>query len=448
MYPKRKIPWYFYPPVKILELNKEEIDLRKKSDLKEQSAIYVHVPFCSSICTYCRFYRIKSPEKKELVEGYIEALEKEAVMYAKTPYVRSLKFGVVYVGGGTPSILSSNQLERIIGMCRREFNLSADPQITIEGNSSSFDEDKLGKILSAGANRISLGVQTFNDSLAKSLNLPHTRSQVVEIIRRARDVGHKNISIDLMYNLPGETLGMWEDDLKTAVSLGVDHITAFFLWVLSKTTLEEQLKSNVVSIGSLDQETRMFEAAMKTLSSAGYTQEGLTDFVKPGIQGWKYGHLRAAYTDVLGLGAGSVGYLNHYLYRNLGLEDGYVDMVKKTGFPVNFAKNNTTEEEMHGFMAVGMRALRVRKQEFKNRFGLEIQDVFRETLGRLEAKGLIESTDKEVRLSYLGKLWGGNVCREFYSPEVKRLLGGIVPGKMGHSWKSGAGNLIKRILFH
>ncbi|MBU3912048.1 MAG: radical SAM family heme chaperone HemW [Candidatus Omnitrophica bacterium] len=445
-YRKRITPWYFYPPIGVLGSNREEINLRERSELQDSSSLYVHIPFCASICTYCGFYRTISLKKEKLLEAYLIALEKEIVMYAKTPYVKSLKFGAVYFGGGTPSVLSSTQLERLLEICKREFNLSDNAQITIEGNSSSLDETKLSKILLKGFNRLSLGVQTFNDAIGKSLNLPHSWHQAIKIIEQARNIGYRNISIDLMYNLPGETLEIWEDDLKKAIALGVDHVTVFFLSVLPNTLLEQQLKDNrILPIGSRDKEIKMYELAIKTLTGAGYLQERLTDFVKSEVEGWVYGRLRAACTDVVGLGAGAFGYLNHYLYHNLRSIDGYINAVKDRQFPINISKKISVVEEMHGFMAVGLRDLKVNKQKFKKRFGLEAQDVFYDTLNRLESKGWIELTDEEIRLSYLGMLWAVEVCREFYSPEVRTLLGKIGCNKTKDFWKDKLSRLIKRI---
>lgn len=417
---------FVYPPFEIWDLleNTSEMNLEETTNLRKQSALYIHIPFCDSFCTFCSFYRSRTLKNdEETVERYISILLKELSMYAETDYVKSLEFGAVYLGGGTPSCLSSSQLSRILKYCSENFNFGKDIQVTVEGNASNLDKDKLKIMLENGCNRISLGVQTFDENTGKILNLPHSNSQVFQTIKSARELGHKNISIDLIYNLPGQTLKIWKNDLETSISSGIEHMSIFCLQIYPKTMLVKQLDNNEVpQIGSQDEAIEKYEMAIKMLISAGYIQESLTDFVKPGIEGYKYGRLRAESSEVLAIGVGSNGYLNRCVYRNHKSIKDYIEMVESNKYLVATVRRIPATEEMHGFIAKGLRHLTVRKQEFRKRFDKEIEDVFEFILSELKQRGLLKIDDNKIELTDSGKVWGGNVCREFYSQQVKSLL--------------------------
>ncbi|MFH1415713.1 MAG: radical SAM family heme chaperone HemW [Elusimicrobiota bacterium] len=425
---RRSRGFWFYPPQVLLEPDWNGIDLNDRSDHREQSIIYVQIPFCSSFCTYCLFSDVVRLNQKDLVEDYLAALEKEILSYAKTEYVRSLEFGTIYFGGGTPSCLLSTQLQRLLNIFSNEFNLSEDVQITVEGNSSSFNEEKLSSILANGVNRISLGVQTFNDEIGKILNLPHNHLEVSKIIEKARKIGHELISIDLMYNLPGQTMEVWESDLDTAVSLGLDHITVYCLIIPPakklKTTISRQLENRKIPpVGTQEKTNRMYEAALRKLEKAGFRQDSLTDFTRHGIrEGFKYARLISESRNTLGLGPRAFGYLNHCMYINCKSLDDYMNLIAAGRISIEMGRRNSKKEEMHGFMVVGLRALSVKKKEFFKRFGIELEEVFSQTLESLKKKGMIISDDEEVRLSQKGIIWGGNVCSEFMSDNTKKML--------------------------
>lgn len=253
--------------------------IREKAN-KTPLGIYIHVPFCRSKCQYCDFYSLGSAREPRLMEEYLNAVcahMKEAASLAPGYRVDS-----VYFGGGTPSYLGWEGLTRMLNAVRRRFDLSPDAEITFEANPDSISEKLLKRLKSEGFNRISLGVQTDDDLLLKKLGRPHNYRQVVQAYELARATGFSNISLDLIYGLPGQSLSDWERTLEHVLELNPDHVSCYGLKVEPGTPLWDY--RDAANLPDDDNQADMYLSAIRILKEKGYAQYEISNFARRGLR--------------------------------------------------------------------------------------------------------------------------------------------------------------------
>jgi len=418
IYPKRRVgrPGSFLSNEK--KLNKE-IDFKRNLSFKNdhqdkrKKLLYIHIPFCRSICTFCSFRSVL--ESQVDVSAYIEALKSEMYLYADLEHISNSTFGCIYFGGGTPSLLGAEQLVDILSACRDKFDLSDDIQITIEGSPSSFDMDKLTAVYKAGVNRVSFGVQTFSDRLGKILNLPQNSLRSRDAIKEAHKAGFKKIDIDLLYPLPGQTMEEWEESLSCAIQLGIEHLSLYPLHMSPHIIMSKQIeRDEIPPIPGLDEEIDMYLKALEMLEKAGYTRYSIDNFALGGEENFNGEiHLRHSEAGLMALGAAAFGRLNGIAYRNIRSPERYTETVKNGALPVGFWKGVSREETMSRFMAEKLRLLKVKGEDFYSSFGCWPEETFSSIITHLKKKELIELNGHDIKLTGLGALWGKNVCREF-----------------------------------
>lgn len=242
--------------------------------------IYIHVPFCRSKCQYCDFYSLGGSREKGLTEDYLEAVclhMKEAGALAP-----GYRVDTVYFGGGTPSFLGPEGLVQILSALRRRFDLSPDAEITFEANPDSVNEKLLKRLKAEGFNRISLGVQTDDDQLLRKLGRPHNYRQAVQAVELARRVGFHNISLDLMYGLPGQSRSDWERTLTHVLELQPEHMSCYGLKVEEGTPLWEY--KDAMNLPSDDMQADMYLSAVRILKEKGYAQYEISNFARRGLR--------------------------------------------------------------------------------------------------------------------------------------------------------------------
>jgi putative oxygen-independent coproporphyrinogen III oxidase len=390
------------------------IGLKSSPQNNNSAAIYVHVPFCAQICVFCPFNKVLYEPKD--VEKYVDLLKKEIDIYSSTPYMQDSQFRSIYFGGGTPSVLKAEHIAEILEKITKKYKIMPDAQISFEGSPSTLTYEKLQALRENRVNRISIGVQTFNTEKANHLRLYHTPEKAVEVIRNAFKVGFDNVGIDLMYNLPGQSLVEWLDDVQKAVELKIRHITLFSLCVVPGTLLEQMLKSGQIPpIGDEDNEIDYYIAATKLLKEAGYVQYSVWDFALPG---YIDEHVVMYYTkqrDLVAHGPAAFGNINRYMYINCGQLERYFERVENGLLPIAIGQKADEKEAINGMMAKGLRMISVKRADFRELFHSEPEEYFADKINELQARGLLEVTEDEIRLSELGIIWGNNVCKEFFS---------------------------------
>ena len=242
------------------------------------AGIYIHIPFCKTRCIYCDFY---STTRSELKQPYIRALCAE--LKARKDYLKEEPIETIYFGGGTPSQLAHEDFEQIFRTIKEVYGTEHAEEITLEANPDDLTEEYVAMLRTLPFNRISMGIQTFDDPTLKLLNRRHDAAQAIAAVHRLRQAGFRNISIDLIYGLPGETDRRWERDLQQAVSLDVEHISAYHLTYEEGTRIYEMLQSHRISEVDEESSVRFFSVLMDTLEAAGYEHYEISNFCKPGM---------------------------------------------------------------------------------------------------------------------------------------------------------------------
>ena len=242
------------------------------------AGIYIHIPFCKTRCIYCDFY---STTRNELKQPYIRAVCTE--LKTRREYLEGEPVETIYFGGGTPSQLAHDDFERIFRTIREEYGTAQAEEITLEANPDDLTEEYVAMLRTLPFNRVSMGIQTFDDPTLKLLNRRHNAAQAIEAVERLRRAGFRNISIDLIYGLPGETDKRWKHDLQQAVGLGVEHISAYHLTYEEGTRIYRMLHEHRISEVDEESSVRFFSTLMETLGAAGYEHYEISNFCKPGM---------------------------------------------------------------------------------------------------------------------------------------------------------------------
>lgn len=369
------------------------------------------ISVCDSRCAFCYFPTTAS--SKVQLPPYLELLKKELDMYAKTKYVQTSVFDEIVLGGGTPSVLSAEQMIDLIDFCKERFATSKEYFIKVTGSSKTLALSKIDKLAAYGVYQMDMGAQTFDDKLRKMLCLPDSAEEVEKAIRHARKLD-LCVCVDLMYNLPGQTMESWINTLKKAIELDVE-IDAYSLHVDPGTPLETMIKKGISPPqGDAEYEKEMYLAAYKLLTEAGYKAVGHDRFSRVEwhmrencLNGWPWG-------GILTTGAGCfMGYLQRFSYSNLEDINEYMAAVSAGKLPIHRLSESTDEDMMSREMSRLYLRLPVSKQEFMEKFGKLPEDVFPQQLKNLKEKGLIEIDDKEIRITKQGEVWKGNIAWEF-----------------------------------
>jgi oxygen-independent coproporphyrinogen-3 oxidase len=373
------------------------------------SALYVHIPFCKHKCHYCDFntYAVHG----QPVETYLAALEREMRLAAEScppPVIET-----IFVGGGTPTILEPEQMRRLLEALPRYFpEWSPEVEFTMEANPGTVDARKLAAMREGGVNRISFGAQSFDNGLLKRIGRIHEADEIVDSVRKAREAGFSNLSIDLMFGLPGQTLRHVRESVERALELELPHYSLYSLKVEENTLFHTLYQRGELPLPEEDEEAEMYETIIAMLTAAGYEHYEISNFARPGYasrHNMKYWLNHSYY----GLGAGAHGYVNGVRYENVrGVKD-YIAAVER-GLPVRESAEVDDDEAMEDFMMVGLRLLRgVRDDDFRAQFGRRLDDVFGREIDRLVAEGLLERTAHGCRLTRRGLMYGNDVFARF-----------------------------------
>ena len=275
------------------------------------AGLYIHIPFCASRCIYCGFY---STTSLKLRQQYVDAVCREMILRSERSEVRGERVDTVYLGGGTPSQLTTDQLRQLFLYINKVYQLPSSlgevaggSEITIEMNPDDVTAEYAALLSQLGINRVSMGAQTFDDERLRFLHRRHTANQVPQAVKILRDAGIQNISVDLMYGFPGETLDDWQRDIDAALALGVEHISAYCLMIEENTPLWKWINENGEWRMDEELERQMYEMLIDKLTEAGYEHYEISNFAKPG---YRSRHNSSYWQDIpyIGLGAAAHSY--------------------------------------------------------------------------------------------------------------------------------------------
>lgn len=380
------------------------------------AAVYIHIPFCTHICPYCDFNTYA--QQQSLIPRYLAAVEREIVGTA--PLLDKRKVATVFVGGGTPSLLSPKQVAQLIDVCRSSLDLAANAEITLEANPNNVDEPYFVGILAAGVNRLSIGAQTLSPRGLRTLGRLHEAVDVGNALAASRRAGFANVSVDLIFGWPGQTLESWRADL--AAILGAthggivpDHLSLYSLIVEPGTAMADAVARGILTPVDDDASADFYELAIDRLDAAGWLHYEIANWASAPAFVSRHNRVYWRNGDYLGIGAGAHGHVAGTRWMNHPLPISYCAAVESG----RGARSNTerigTATAMGETMMLGLRLLAdgVVESDFLNRHGRSIQEAFGSTIHELAEIGLLHVGDGRVRLTRRGLMLANDVCARF-----------------------------------
>lgn len=367
--------------------------------------LYIHIPFCEQKCFYCDFASYQG--KSHLIQDYLDALELEILN--KT---NGLLFDTIFIGGGTPSFLSEEELEKL-GKTLNNVQKTDDVEFTMECNPGNITREKAEVVKKMGVNRLSIGLQSSNDSILLDIGRIHTFKEFEENYKMLRDLGFMNINIDLIYGLPHENLRILQKTLSDVAELSPEHISCYSLIIEEFTPFYYRAKRNELFLPDEETERKMNEMILRTLSENGYERYEISNYAKDGkccrhnIRYWSG-------EDYIGAGTSSHEYFNGERQENIKTVEGYIRLLRNTGSASVRRHENTNEEEVEEYVFMGMRMMRgLDKKKFEERFHRTIESYYEKSIQKHVKSGLLIDTPEVLRFSEKGIEFSNHVLSDF-----------------------------------
>lgn len=387
---------------------------------QKEIGLYIHIPFCKHKCNYCDFCSYEN--KEQLIPDYIECLQTEIQEVGKAN-VQDAKEGkdnpflvtTIYIGGGTPSFVDSTYIIEIMNTIRENFTIDEKSEITIEVNPGTITLEKLQDYFNCGINRISIGLQSTYDALLKQIGRIHTYQEFLDTYHLAREIGFKNINVDLMLGLPNQTIQEMQNSVEEVIGLEPEHISLYSLIVEEGTKLEEQLNEKQLVLPEELEEREMYWNTKKLLEKNGYIHYEISNFAKPGYES-KHNMNCWEQKEYIGFGTASHSYTNGVRYSNIEIIEKYIENYKK-GKPEDnfiFHEKQNLETMQKEFMMLGLRKIQgISVQEFKNRYIANPIYLYHKELEKLVTEELVEIDGDQIKLTNKGLDLANLVWEEF-----------------------------------
>lgn len=368
------------------------------------TSAYVHIPFCTQICYYCDFSKVFI--KNQPVDSYLEHLIEEYNSYD----IKKLR--TLYIGGGTPTALSAPQLAFLLEKLSDKLVLSYLEELTIEANPGDLDEEKIAVLKDSPVNRVSLGVQTFNDRMLKQIGRSHSEKDIYENIANLKKAGFDNISIDLIYALPKQTMEDVKINVAKAIALDIPHMSLYSLILENHTVFMNRMRRGKLPLPKEDLEAEMFEYIIVELEKAGFEHYEISNFSKPGFES-RHNLMYWDNAEYYGIGAGASGYVDGVRYKNHGPIRHYLQAVE-AGNPRVQEEVLTLKEQMEEEMFLGLRKKSgVSKKRFEEKFGISFEEQYGAVVSELTEQGLLVPDRDIVRMTKQGLFLGDTVAEKF-----------------------------------
>ena len=385
--------------------NKEEVN-------KTELGIYLHIPFCKKKCDYCDFISFPYSQAIELVEKYIETMEAEIDSYDLTSY----NVTTIYMGGGTPSILPSKEIEKLLNKIKTKLEENKnetkweDIEITIEVNPGTVDKNKLETYKKSGVNRLSIGLQTTNNKLLKQIGRIHTYEEFLNTYQMAKEIGFQNCNVDLMLGLPNQTIQDLKQSLEKILELNPNHISVYSLIVEEGTPIERKLQKGELELPDEDTERQMYWYVKNTLELNGYEHYEISNFAKKGKQS-KHNLNCWHQKEYIGIGLAASSYLDQVRYSNVEELKKYIESQAKEK---NIMEKQTIKDAKKEYMLLGLRLIKgVNITAFKQKYNENPIFLYRKELEKLVIEQLIVVDGNWIRLTNKGLDLANLVWEEF-----------------------------------
>ena len=372
--------------------------------------LYLHFPFCISKCPYCDFNSYQLKEDNQ-ISSYISALYQEITVYSQKLKKSNIK--TIYLGGGTPTILSGVQIYNILEICKDKFTIDRNAEITIEANPGTVDGEKIKLLIESGINRLSLGAQSFNNIFLKKLGRIHNTQEIIDSYYLAREAGFNNINIDIMFALPDQTTEDLQDTLKKAVSLKPDHLSLYNLTIKPGTEYYKEYKRGKLKLPTEDEEFDMYNWAINYLKENNFEHYEIANFARS--------HKRSMHNLIywqnrpyLGIGAGAYSFIRGYRYMNYENPARYIKEIMSGKLPVDNGEKLSLRKRMIETIILGLRTKDgVSYKKYKTRFGINLNDIFSKQINKLVNLGLLQQDNYKIKLTKKGIFLANTVFREF-----------------------------------
>lgn len=376
------------------------------------AGIYIHIPFCKQACHYCDFHFSTSMSTKDLLLG---ALAKELV--GRKNYLQGQPISTVYFGGGTPSILSGSELKMILNHVREHYVLAADCEITLEANPDDLSAEKLAELKAMGVNRLSIGIQSFQDEVLTFMNRSHMAKEARACVVEAQKAGFDNISIDLIYAVPSQSMSQWKENLAIAIGMGVQHISAYSLTVEEKTVLAHQKMKGLFVQMEDEAVNEQFQYLISTLADHGFEHYEISNFAQPA---YLSKHNSAYWKDhlYLGIGPSAHSYDGKSRQWNIANNVRYSQKIKE-GSIFYEQELLSPSNQFNEYLMTGLRTKWGIDMDFaKSRFGIDLLQEQGPYLATLVERGKAIIKGSNMALTKEGWMMSDTICAELFKIEV------------------------------
>ena len=330
----------------------------------KRTACYIHIPFCDHKCIYCDFYSIITSDN---IKPFLKSIKKEITFFGEK-YSQDRELISIYFGGGTPSLMNPEYISEIIETVKKKFQIAESAEITLETNPGTVSLEKLKIFRDVGINRISIGIQSFDDNELKFLTRIHNSETAIKTVNDTSRAGFENISLDLIFNLPDQTKEKWKKNLKQAIELPINHISAYSLILERGTILNKMVLDGKVKIQDEDYDAELYETTIDFLTKNGFNQYEVSNFAKPGyecIHNNAYWH----YLDYFGFGTSAHSFIDSKRWWNLSSLKMYIENVERFSNAITGSEAISPEKALNEFIMLELRSSGLNIEKFENKFG-------------------------------------------------------------------------------
>lgn len=363
----------------------------------KETSIYIHIPFCDHKCIYCDFYSIINYEN---VTNYLTALKKEIEFFA-SEYSNDRQIISIFFGGGTPSLMEVNYIDEIISIIKKYFNVLPDAEITLETNPGTVDRIKLKEFREIGINRLSVGVQSFDEDDLKFLTRIHDSKTAINTINDAYNIGFENISLDLIFNLPNQTKEKWQKNLEIATSLPIKHISAYSLILEKGTILNKMVLDGKVKIQDETHDAELYQLTIEYLTNMNFAQYEVSNFAEENFQcvhNNSYWH----YKDYLGFGTSAHSFVNGKRWWNISSTRLFIEAINKNQKAVVGEEILSQEQMEEEFIMLALRSSGLDLSKLEKKFGTKWYKKNKHTIEELVNNNLIQIDSHKLMLTPKG----------------------------------------------
>lgn len=380
------------------------------------AGLYLHIPFCEQKCIYCDFYSIapdKEPSDYEgLIRRFLAGLDTEIRLRGEEQRFQEEEFSTIFFGGGTPSLLSPSKILSILEALSSRFRFSEDLEVTLETNPGTVDRAALESFREAGINRISMGVQSFHEDDLRFLTRIHSSAQAKDCMSNAFASGFENVSLDLMFALPNQTMERWSSNLHQAVALNPSHLSCYSLIVEPNTPLARMVQSKQVTPLSPDVDNELYQFTIRFLAEHGYEQYEVSNFAKPGFKS-RHNSLYWDHSNYLGFGPSAHSFWNGVRWWNVANVNAYSEKLEQRHVPVIGEEVLSTDQLMNEEVFLGLRSEGIDVAGFQKKYRKDLLAEHRGKVDQLLASSLATFDGRRLRLTAIGYALCDEICTSF-----------------------------------